>query len=108
MPCVTKIMFDNIAHSDALELQAREEIQQLERFFPNLQSCHVTVNVPHKHQHHGVKYEVRIHLTVPGAELTVDHQADNDAYVALCDAFVAARRRLQDFEGRRRSHKHDE
>lgn len=108
MPCATKIMFENIEHSAALEVLALEEIQQLERVFPTLQSCHVTIDLPHKHQHHGIKYEVRIHLAVPGSELTIDHQSDDDAYVALRDAFMAARRRLQDFEGRRRSNKHKE
>lgn len=108
MPCATGIMFHKLEHSAALETQVREKIQQLEHFFPHLQSCHVTVGLPHKHQHHGVRYEVRITLAVPGAELVVNHQSNEDVYVALRDAFDAARRRLQDFEGSRRSHKHED
>ncbi|MBI4642020.1 MAG: HPF/RaiA family ribosome-associated protein, partial [Candidatus Tectomicrobia bacterium] len=47
-------------------------------------------------------YTVRIDLTVPGAELVVDRQEDADLYVAIRDAFHAARRRLEDYARRQR------
>jgi len=45
---------------------------------------------------------VRIDLTVPGDELVVDRQVDEDLYVAIRDAFHAARRRLEDHAHRQR------
>lgn len=39
---------------------------------------------------------VRIDLKVPGAEIAVDHQHDEEVRVAVRDAFDAARRKLED------------
>lgn len=39
---------------------------------------------------------VRIDLKVPGGEIAVDHQHDDDVAVAVREAFAAARRRLED------------
>ena len=108
MQCVTKIKFTNLERSAALETQAHKEIQQLEHLFPKLQSCDVTFDLPHKHQHHGVKYEVRLHAAMLGVEFIVDHQSNEDAYIALRDAFSAARRKLHDFEENHRSKKNSE
>jgi cold shock CspA family protein len=45
---------------------------------------------------------VRIDLIVPGDELVVDRQVDEDLYVAIRDAFHAARRKLEDYARRQR------
>jgi hypothetical protein len=39
---------------------------------------------------------VRVHVTLPGHELTVDRVQHEDAYVALRDAFDGMRRRIED------------
>ena len=39
---------------------------------------------------------MRIDLKVPGGEIAVDHQHDDDVAVAVREAFAAARRRLED------------
>jgi cold shock CspA family protein len=68
--------------------------------------CHVIVEAPHQHQHQGKLFDVRIDITVPDREIAIhrvhprDHSHE-DPYVALRDAFRAARRRLQDYERRR-------
>lgn len=102
MACESKVKFHNIEHSEALDARIREKISQLEHVFPHLQSCDVTVELPHKHQQHGAQYEVRVNVAVPGTELVVSRQTNEDAYVALRDAFDSARRKLQDFEESRR------
>jgi ribosomal subunit interface protein len=102
MGCESTVKFLNVEHSDALDEKIREKIAQLEHLFPHLQSCSVTVELPHKHQHQGALYEVRIVVAVPGTELVVSHQPNEDAYVALRDGFDSARRKLQDFETARR------
>jgi cold shock CspA family protein/ribosome-associated translation inhibitor RaiA len=60
------------------------------------------VESPHSHQHKGQLYHIRVDLTVPGAELVAsrapgDHQAHQDIYVAIRDAFEAAKRQLQSY-----------
>ena len=65
--------------------------------------CHVTVEAPHRHQHQGMLFDVRIDITVTGKEIAIRQahpasHAHEDPYVALRDAFRAARRKLQDYE----------
>jgi cold shock CspA family protein len=65
------------------------------------------VAAPHRHHRKGVRYNVRIDLTVPGREIVVnrDQQLDHaheDVFVAIRDAFRAVRRRLEDHARRQR------
>lgn len=93
--------------------------------------CRVLIESPHRHRHKGKRYHVRIDLTVPGSELVIKREpklvadtplrvqkapevqlaetrepskyaAHEDIYVAIRDAFDAARRKLQDFARRQR------
>jgi cold shock CspA family protein len=59
------------------------------------------VERPHRQHHKGTLFHVRIDLRVPGRELVVnrdptEHHAHEDVYVAIRDAFDAARRQLED------------
>ena len=62
---------------------------------------HVVVEAPHRHSHKGKMYHVRIDLSLPGREIVVGREpeqnhAHEDVYVAIRDAFNAAVRRLED------------
>jgi ribosomal subunit interface protein len=83
-------------HSEALDAHVRSKVQKLESHFNNIISCHVVVTVPHKHKHQGNQFNVRIELNVPGNEIVVNHDHHEDVYVALRDAFDAAKRQLDD------------
>lgn len=103
-----QITFDNLEPSPALETIVREHAAKLERFFDHIMACHVTIDAPHRHQHQGKLYAVRIDLTVPGEKLAVRHarpedHAHENPRVAVRDAFDAARRELEDFARRRRA-----
>ena len=50
----------------------------------------------------GRAFNVRLDITVPGKELVVNREADEDVYVALRDAFNAAKRQLEDYGRRQR------
>jgi len=96
-----QIAFDGIEASEAVEAALREHARKLDRFYPRLMSCRVVVAAPHHHQHRGRLYSVRIDLTMPGAEIVVNREhpldhAHEDAFVAIRDAFDAARRKLED------------
>lgn len=120
-----QITFRNMEASEAVEARIREEVAKLERFYDRIMGCRVVAEIPRRHQHHGKVYHIRIDLTVPGGELVVKHEpglhsaarqielereqknlevagAYKDIYVAIRDAFKAARRRLQDYARRRR------
>jgi cold shock CspA family protein/ribosome-associated translation inhibitor RaiA len=92
--------------SPALEARIRELVKRLEKFSDHIVRCHVIVEAPHQHPRQGKLFEVRIDLTVPGTEIAIgqSHPADHsheDPYVALRDAFRAARRKVQDYERER-------
>lgn len=87
----------NIEHSEALEAHIRSKMEKLEEFFKHITSCHVVVEVPHKHKHQGRRFNVRIDIGVPGSEIVVTHELADDVFVALRDAFNAAKRQLEDY-----------
>ncbi len=92
-----QITVRNIEHSDALETRIRDKAQKLEEFCKHIMSCRVVVEAPHKHHHQGKQFNVRIDIGVPGNEIVVNHDHHEDVYVALRDAFNAAKRQLEDY-----------
>ncbi len=102
-----EIVFRDFPPSPAVESKIRQRAEKLEQFYPRIMSCRVVVEAHHKHKHNGMLYHVRIDVKVPGAELVAsrehhDNHAHEDVYVAIRDAFDAARRQLEDRSRRRR------
>lgn len=97
-----QVTFHEVSHSDALEAHIREKVQKLEQFYSSLIGCKVVVDQPGLHQHKGKPFNIRIDLVVPGGEIVIDRQQNQDVYVALRDAFDAARRKLEDYGRRQR------
>lgn len=96
-----QITFHQMEPSAALEAQIREHAGRLDRFYDGIMACRVLVEASHRRHHKGNLYRVRIDLTVPGKELVVtrdphEHQAHQDPYVSIRDAFDAVRRQLED------------
>jgi len=91
-----QITIKGVPHSDALDAGIREKAAKLEEFHPRITRCHVTVEESGKHQHQGRRFAVRIDLRVPGREIAVTHEHHEDVFVALRDAFDAAKRQLED------------
>jgi ribosome-associated translation inhibitor RaiA len=103
-----QITFRNMEPSPSLEARIRELAGKLEKFSSQMVRCQVVVEAPH-HQHHeqGALFDFRIEIVVPGKEIVIGHThmqdpAHENAYIALRDAFRAARRQLQDYERMRR------
>ncbi|QBQ55664.1 HPF/RaiA family ribosome-associated protein [Nitrosococcus wardiae] len=102
-----EITFRNMEPSEALEANVREHAGKLDQFYDRIMSCRVVVEQDHKHHRQGNLYHVRIDLTVPGKELVVSrepekHQAYEDVYVAVRDAFRTMRRQLKEYAQRQR------
>jgi len=96
-----QISFDGMSESDEVRRDIEGWTQQLEQFHDRITACHVVVSAPHRHGRQGRLYSVRIRISVPGREIVVDRDrhdshAHEDVYVAVRDAFTAARRQLQD------------
>ena len=96
-----QIQFQNMDPSPAVEAAVEERARKLERFADRITSCRVTVEAPHKHHKKGKVYHVVVDIRIPGGELVASrdpgkHHAHEDVYVAIRDAFNAAKRQLQD------------
>lgn len=102
-----QITFRDMESSEALEADIRERVEKLDQFYDRIMGCSVVVEMHHKHHHQGKLFHVRIDLTVPGKELVVSREQDQDhahedVYVAMRDAFSAMRRQLENFARQQR------
>ncbi|MHB1871841.1 MAG: HPF/RaiA family ribosome-associated protein [Steroidobacteraceae bacterium] len=102
-----QVSFQQMEPSPALRERIRELAARLERFSPSILRCRVRVERPAQHKQQGGLHDIRIDIAVPDDEIVVRHshaadRAHENAYVALRDAFNAARRQLEDYERRRR------
>ncbi len=91
-----QITVRNMSLSDAAKTAIQEKAAKLDAVDDRIIGCRVLVELPHKHHHQGALYNVRIDLTIPGAELVVKREPHEDLYVAIRDAFAAARRQLRE------------
>jgi Sigma 54 modulation protein / S30EA ribosomal protein len=89
MPVPLQLTARDVSLSQAAEEEIRAKAVDLETYDGRLTGCRVVVEGPGRH-HRQAPYRVRIDLSVPGAELVVDRQADADLPVAIRDAFDAA------------------
>jgi ribosome-associated translation inhibitor RaiA/cold shock CspA family protein len=102
------ITFRDLEPSAAVEDFVRGWGSKLETVYDRIERCHVTIERPHQHHHQGQRYHVRVTVAVPGPDIEVsrDHALDRaheDLYVAIRDAFRAARRQLEDHARRQRA-----
>ena len=97
-----QVTFRNVEPSPAVEADIREKAAKLEEFSDRITSVRVVVETPHRHHRQGKLFHVRLDVRVPGRELVVsreptEHHAYEDVYVAIRDAFDAARCQLEDY-----------
>ena len=92
-----QITIRDIEHSEALETHIRDKVKKLDEFFEHIMSCRVVVDMPHKHHQQGKQFNVRLDIGVPGNEIVVNRDHAGDVFVALRDAFDAAKRQLEDY-----------
>lgn len=107
MQSPVQITFRGIPHSDFIEDKVREKAKKLEHYYPNIIRCHVVINAEHHRHHKGNLYVVHLDISVPEKEIVVsqknhDKHSHEDVYVAIRDAFDAARRQLEDYARMRR------
>jgi adenylate kinase len=76
------VSFRDMPASPSLQAAAERWMARLEQVSDGIIGCHVSVEKPHHRLH--------------GSHISITDQINLDAYVALADAFRAARRRLLD------------
>jgi len=96
-----EITVQGMPRSEAVDEKIRQRALGLERYCRRIQRCEVWLEAEHRHHRKGPFYAVRVRLTVPKEEIVVERQpGEDDVYVAVRQAFDAARRQLQDYERR--------
>lgn len=87
---------------DYLKDEIQKRIDHLEKYFDNIISCRVKVEMEPKHRKAKDVYSVSIELGVPNARLFVNHQPSDDLRVAVREAFGSIRRELEDYVRKQR------
>ncbi len=97
-----EISAKNVHLSQEMEDLIRDKAQKLDNFHDGIIGCRVKVDMPHRSQRSGQKYNVTIDITVPGGEIVVKREPDEDLYVAISNSFDTAERRLKEYAGKQR------
>ncbi|MBI2317839.1 MAG: ribosome-associated translation inhibitor RaiA [Betaproteobacteria bacterium] len=97
MQTALQITVRDMDHSDALDQHIRDKVAKIERIYPRLMGCRVVAEHQDRHKQQGKHFAVRVDLTLPGKEIVVTRQHAEDPYVALRDAFDAAKRQVEEY-----------
>lgn len=92
-----QITYRGIERSPALDAAVQEKAAKLDQVYRGLISCRVVIDQPGRHKHQGKEFSVHVDLKAPGAEIAVTRDHGEDPFVALRDAFDAAKRKLEDY-----------
>jgi ribosome-associated translation inhibitor RaiA len=102
METAVQIDYHGAAISEHARGLVESHVRALEKHFGRITACRVSVKAPTGHHRTGGRYEVGVHLALPGKrDVNVDHAATADERFAdlafaINDAFRRARRQLQD------------
>lgn len=92
-----QITWRGITQSPALDADIREKAAKLAQIHDRINRCRVVLEQAERRSQQGRPFAVHLSLTIPSGEIAVTREHDEDAHVAVRDAFDAARRQLQDF-----------
>lgn len=116
-----QVTFRHMPPSPVVEARIRDEVTELDRWFPRITSCHVVIDSPHHHHRPQARtFRITIELGVPRKRIIVNHEPSlhaglpeeesghvhkdveahpdhRDIYVCIRDAFKAVRRQLEDY-----------
>ena len=94
-----QITFRDIPSSPAITEHIRMRADKLDGLNGRITSCRVAIESPKRHVFNGKHYNIRIDMTVPGAELVVARQhdvEDSDCHITIDRAFDEAERIVRD------------
>jgi cold shock CspA family protein len=97
-----KIQYLGFSESEAVSAAVWDYVEHLEKLYGPIISCTVVISNPHRKHQKGRIYHIKVRMHLSGADIIVDkgaekNHAHEDIYVALRDAFDAAKRKLADF-----------
>ncbi len=107
MQAPVHITFQDIAPSSAIDAAIRTRAARLGGHDERITDCRVALSRPRRRGRHGHIYQVRVEIGLAGdVDVVVSREpgldrAHEDVFVAIRDAFAAARRQLHDHVQRR-------
>jgi ribosome-associated translation inhibitor RaiA len=106
MKLPVEVVFKGLPVSDSVRAEVWKRAEALEHHSGRIIRCRAVIGTPHRRHRQGTLYDVRVDVTVPGADLVVDREhrashAHEDVFVAVRDAFDAMQRLLEDRSRRR-------
>ena len=93
-----------VARNASIESEIQKHAAKLDADCRGIVSCHVVLDLPHKHHRRGNPFGLRIAVSTSGDEVVVQREGlKDDLSVVVRDAFDIVRRRLQDHAEKRRA-----
>ena len=94
---VPQVTFRGLSPSPAIVTLVFRKAKKLEAIAPQLQGCHVVIEQASCGSQRHCEYRVVVHLSggTIAARREARHASDENVYVALREAFLAARRQLE-------------
>lgn len=98
---LVQVTYRDMEPTPGMEAAIQDKVEHLLRYHDRIQRCHVVVEAPHSSPAQNPKsFRVLFDITVPGKEIAAskaphDRPEHRDFYVALRDAYEAARRQLE-------------
>lgn len=102
MKLPVQVTFQDMSPSEVLDAAIRERAAKLDQFHPHLLSCRAVISRETKRKQQGNEFAVRLDVKAKGHEIAITRHANEDVFVAVRDAFDAARRQLEDLADARR------
>jgi ribosomal subunit interface protein len=97
-----QITVRHMGPSEALTERIRASADKLSEFYPRIANCHVVIEQEDRHRAQGRSYRASVVLRVPGEQISVTRDHDEDLYAAVRDAFASATRQLEEYARRER------
>jgi ribosome-associated translation inhibitor RaiA len=103
-----EITFHNMPTSRSLAAVIEKRVAKLEKLYPRLVGCRVSIEARNRNHRTGNVYEVHVEMHAPGRPIVVSREphhvkerhATTDVRVSLHEAFEAAEARLRAFSKR--------
>jgi hypothetical protein len=101
-----EVVFNGVNESEALRTKGESLLRKLILQRPHVMWAQMVLELNHRHHHQGNLFHARIHVHCVGQDIDITREsgqnhAHEDPYVAMRDAFYAARRKLDEFGTRR-------
>ena len=93
------VTFRDMATSPSVIAAAQRWANRLGKLDDRIEFCTLVISRPHQHHRHGQQFHIRIELVRPDRTIEVSRDAGldgahEDVYVAIADAFRAARTQM--------------